>query len=103
MRQSATTDDRMTRPGLRRRWPKLTPRPPNASRGRGRLCGFCSQDRKTGRRYLPELRFALGEPELDTTTIDNAAFTREGSLQLRAQNGIERIPDWLSTYDEEGK
>ena len=24
--------------------------------------------------HLPELRFALGEPELDTTTIDNAAF-----------------------------
>ena len=27
--------------------------------------------------HLPELRFALGEPELDTTTIDNAAFTLE--------------------------
>jgi hypothetical protein len=25
--------------------------------------------------HLPELRFALGEPELDTTSIDNAAFT----------------------------
>jgi Protein of unknown function (DUF499) len=27
--------------------------------------------------HLPELRFALGEPDLDTTTIDNAAFVLE--------------------------
>ncbi|MGH9367934.1 MAG: DUF499 domain-containing protein, partial [Thermoanaerobaculia bacterium] len=27
--------------------------------------------------HLPELRFALGEPEVDTTSIDNAAFTLE--------------------------
>jgi hypothetical protein len=27
--------------------------------------------------HLPELRFALGEPELDTTTIDNADFALE--------------------------
>ena len=27
--------------------------------------------------YLPELRFALGEPEVETTTIDNAAATLE--------------------------
>ena len=27
--------------------------------------------------HLPELRFALGEPELDTTSIDNAAFALE--------------------------
>ena len=27
--------------------------------------------------HLPELRFALGEPEIDTTSIDNAAFTLE--------------------------
>lgn len=27
--------------------------------------------------HLPELRFALGEPALDTTTIDNAAFALE--------------------------
>ncbi len=27
--------------------------------------------------HLPELRFALGEPQLDTTTIDNAAFALE--------------------------
>ena len=27
--------------------------------------------------YLPELRFALGEPEIDTTTIDNAAVALE--------------------------
>lgn len=28
--------------------------------------------------HLPELRFALGEPELDTTSIDNAAMALEG-------------------------
>jgi uncharacterized protein DUF499 len=28
--------------------------------------------------HLPELRFALGEPELDTTSIDNAALVLEG-------------------------
>jgi Predicted ATPase (AAA+ superfamily) len=27
--------------------------------------------------HLPELRFALGEPEVDTTSIDNAAFSLE--------------------------
>ncbi len=29
--------------------------------------------------HLPELRFALGEPDIDTTTIDNAATALEGS------------------------
>ena len=29
--------------------------------------------------HLPELRFALGEPDVDTTTIDNAAIALEGS------------------------
>ena len=29
--------------------------------------------------HLPELRFALGEPEVDTTTIDNAAAALEGA------------------------
>ena len=29
--------------------------------------------------HLPELRFALGEPEVETTTIDNAATALEGS------------------------
>ncbi len=28
--------------------------------------------------HLPELRFALGEPEVDTTSVDTAAFTLEG-------------------------
>jgi hypothetical protein len=28
--------------------------------------------------HLPELRFALGEPDLDTTTVDTAALTLEG-------------------------
>ena len=29
--------------------------------------------------HLPELRFAIGEPDVDTTTIDNAAIALEGS------------------------
>ena len=29
--------------------------------------------------HLPELRFALGEPDVDTTTIDNAATVLERS------------------------
>ena len=29
--------------------------------------------------HLPELRFALGEPDVDTTTIDNAATALEGA------------------------
>ena len=29
--------------------------------------------------HLPELRFALGEPDVDTTTIDNAAIAVEGA------------------------
>ena len=29
--------------------------------------------------HLPKLRFALGEPDVDTTTIDNAATALEGS------------------------
>ena len=29
--------------------------------------------------HLPELRFAVGEPDVDTTTIDNAATALEGS------------------------
>ena len=27
--------------------------------------------------HLPELRFALGEPDIDTTSIDNAAYSLE--------------------------
>ena len=62
--------------------------------------------------HLPELRFALGEPELDTTTIDNAAFTREGSLLLRRKTGsngfrigyqptIKKVvSDWRASLDE---
>ena len=29
--------------------------------------------------HLPELRFALGEPEVETTTVDNAASALEKS------------------------
>jgi hypothetical protein len=39
---------------------------------------FESSGRQTDKvAHLPESRFALGEPELDTTTIDNAAFALE--------------------------
>ena len=37
------------------------------------------EDRWTKWPICPKLRFALGEPEVDTTTIDNAAATLETS------------------------
>ncbi|MDY0340176.1 MAG: DUF499 domain-containing protein [Coriobacteriia bacterium] len=36
--------------------------------------------------HLPELRFALGEPEVDTTSVDNAAFALEAKAYY-----IERV------------
>lgn len=42
--------------------------------------------------HLPELRFALGEPEIDTTSVDNAAFALEDkSYYLRrvGQDGFK--------------
>ena len=53
--------------------------------------------------HLPELRFALGEPDLDTTSIDNAAFTLEGRSVLCPQGGLGRIPHRLPADDEEGR
>ena len=35
--------------------------------------------------HLPELRFALGEPEVDTTSIDNAAFALRRQVLLHPQ------------------
>jgi hypothetical protein len=39
--------------------------------------------------HLPELRFALGEPELDTTTIDNAALVLEGRSYYIRKAGVD--------------
>jgi hypothetical protein len=39
--------------------------------------------------HLPELRFALGEPELDTTSIDNAALVLEGRSYFIRQTGAD--------------
>jgi len=39
--------------------------------------------------HLPELRFALGEPELDTTSIDNAAFALEGRSYFIRKTGVD--------------
>jgi hypothetical protein len=39
--------------------------------------------------HLPELRFALGEPELDTTSIDNAAFALEGRSYFIRKAGAD--------------
>ncbi|MGH8072117.1 MAG: hypothetical protein ACRERE_44180 [Candidatus Entotheonellia bacterium] len=52
--------------------------------------------------HLPELRFALGEPELDTTSIDNAAFALEAKaffirkvgsdgFQIRHQPTLKKV------------
>ncbi|HEY2955867.1 MAG TPA: DUF499 domain-containing protein [Candidatus Eisenbacteria bacterium] len=39
--------------------------------------------------HLPELRFALGEPELDTTSIDNAAIVLEGRSYFIRKTGAD--------------
>jgi hypothetical protein len=39
--------------------------------------------------HLPELRFALGEPELDTTSIDNAALALEGRSYFIRKTGAD--------------
>ena len=39
--------------------------------------------------HLPELRFALGEPDVDTTTIDNAAMALEGAGFFIRQIGTD--------------
>ena len=52
--------------------------------------------------HLPELRFALGEPEVDTTTIDNAAAALEAAALLRPQGGHRRLPHPSPGDPEEG-
>lgn len=39
--------------------------------------------------HLPELRFALGEPDLDTTSIDNAAFALEARAYFIRKAGSD--------------
>ena len=39
--------------------------------------------------HLPELRFALGEPQLDTTSIDNAALALEGRSYFVRRTGAD--------------
>lgn len=42
--------------------------------------------------HLPEIRFALGEPEVDTTTVDNAAFALEDKsffIRRRGSDGFQ--------------
>jgi hypothetical protein len=39
--------------------------------------------------HLPELRFALGEPDLDTTSIDNAAFALESRSYFIRKTGSD--------------
>ncbi|MGA2642908.1 MAG: hypothetical protein ABSG21_18615 [Spirochaetia bacterium] len=41
--------------------------------------------------HLPELRFALGEPEIDTTSIDNAALVLEGRSYFIRKTGADRF------------
>ena len=53
--------------------------------------------------HLPELRFALGEPEVDTTSIDNAAFALEDRSYFIRKVGLRRVPDRLPADDEEGR
>ncbi len=65
--------------------------------------------------HLPELRFALGEPELDTTTIDNAAMALESKaffirrvgsdgFQIRYQPTLKKVVnDRRASLDEENE
>lgn len=39
--------------------------------------------------HLPELRFALGEPDVDTTSIDNAAFSLESKAYYIRRHGSD--------------
>lgn len=39
--------------------------------------------------HLPELRFALGEPEVDTTSVDNAAFALEDKSYFMRREGTD--------------
>lgn len=49
--------------------------------------GGMAQDRRLA--HLPELRFALGEPEIDTTSIDNAAVALESKAFFLRRVGTD--------------
>ena len=63
--------------------------------------------------HFPELRFALGEPEIDATSIDNAAFALEAKaffiwkmgtdgFQIRHQPTLKKVvSDRRASLDEE--
>lgn len=64
--------------------------------------------------HLPELRFALGDPEIDTTTIDNAASALESraffirrvgtGYQIRHQPTLKKVvSDRRASLDEESE
>ena len=65
--------------------------------------------------HLPELRFALGEPEVDTTTVDNAAAALETSgffirkvgtdgYRIHHQATLKKVvSDRRASLDEEGE
>ncbi len=65
--------------------------------------------------HLPELRFALGEPQVETTTIDNAATALEGSgffirrvgtdgYRIHHQATLKKVvSDRRASLDEEGE
>ncbi|MCK7510413.1 MAG: hypothetical protein MZV70_44425 [Desulfobacterales bacterium] len=63
--------------------------------------------------HLPELRFALGEPEIDTTSIDNAALASQvkaffirkigtDGFQIRHQPTLKKVvSDRRASLDKE--
>lgn len=65
--------------------------------------------------HLPELRFALGDPEIDTTTIDNVASAMESraffirkvgtdGYQIRHQPTLKKVvSDRRASLDEDGE
>jgi hypothetical protein len=65
--------------------------------------------------HLPELRFALGEPEVDTTSVDTAAFTLEDKSYFSRRVGSDGfkishqptmkkvVSDRRASHDEESK
>jgi len=65
--------------------------------------------------HLPELRFALGEPEVDTTSVDNAAYALEAKaffvrrlgsdgFQIRHQPTLKKVvSDRRASLDDESE
>ena len=53
--------------------------------------------------HLPELRFALGEPEVETTTIDTAATALEGAGFFMRKVGTDGYRIHYPGDPEEGR